>query len=180
MKINVVGTSGSGKSTFARALAKALDHPYIEMDAIFWGPNWYEPSDEVFFKDLQQALDQENWVLDGNYTRTTAIKWQNVDQVIWIDYSFIRTVYQAVRRAFSRAFTQKELWPGTGNRESFRNLFSRNSMIWWTLKKYRKNRIKYLKIMRSDAYDHIEFIRLKSPEECAVYIRRARNSGSAT
>ena len=36
MKINVVGTSGSGKSTLARMLAKELNHPYVEMDALFW------------------------------------------------------------------------------------------------------------------------------------------------
>lgn len=36
MKINVVGTSGSGKSTFSRRLAAQLAIPYIEMDALFW------------------------------------------------------------------------------------------------------------------------------------------------
>lgn len=39
-KINVVGTSGSGKSTFARMLANQLNAPYIEMDALHWLPEW--------------------------------------------------------------------------------------------------------------------------------------------
>ena len=51
-KINVVGTSGSGKSTFSRTLATKLVHPYIEMDAIFWKANWQESSDEEFFSDF--------------------------------------------------------------------------------------------------------------------------------
>ncbi len=40
MKLNVVGTSGSGKSTFSKALAEKLAIEHIEMDQIFWGPNW--------------------------------------------------------------------------------------------------------------------------------------------
>ena len=42
MKINVVGTSGSGKSTLARQLAERLDVPYIEMDRLYWRPEWQE------------------------------------------------------------------------------------------------------------------------------------------
>ncbi|MCF6264133.1 MAG: AAA family ATPase [Xanthomonadales bacterium] len=59
-KINIIGTSGSGKSTFAKALSKKLDYPYIEMDAIFWGKNWYWPSDDEFFNKL--ALPLIEWV----------------------------------------------------------------------------------------------------------------------
>lgn len=39
-RINVVGTSGSGKSTFGRQLSQQICAPYIEMDALFWQPNW--------------------------------------------------------------------------------------------------------------------------------------------
>ena len=38
MKINVVGTSGVGKSTLARRLAQELSLPYIEMDVLYWLP----------------------------------------------------------------------------------------------------------------------------------------------
>ena len=41
-RINVVGTSGSGKSTFSQVLANKLNYPYLEMDAMFWKPNWQE------------------------------------------------------------------------------------------------------------------------------------------
>ncbi|MDW1988695.1 AAA family ATPase, partial [Vibrio sp. 811] len=35
-RINVIGSSGSGKSTFAKALAQKLDVTHIEMDKLFW------------------------------------------------------------------------------------------------------------------------------------------------
>ena len=58
-KINVVGTSGSGKSTVSKRLSQILDIPYIEMDKIFWGPNWYWPTDEEFFGKLRNTLKSE-------------------------------------------------------------------------------------------------------------------------
>ncbi|CRL43945.1 Shikimate kinase [Sodalis glossinidius str. 'morsitans'] len=55
MKINVVGTSGSGKSTSSRRLATQLAIPYIEMDTLFWQPNWTPSNDEDFFCRLEQG-----------------------------------------------------------------------------------------------------------------------------
>ncbi len=48
-KINVIGTSGAGKSTFSKKLAQALNYPYIEMDKVFWESNWKWPTDEKLF-----------------------------------------------------------------------------------------------------------------------------------
>ena len=42
MRFAVVGTSGSGKSTLAERIAKALDIPFIELDAINWQAGWQE------------------------------------------------------------------------------------------------------------------------------------------
>ncbi len=74
-RFNVVGSSGSGKSTLARAIAQALQLPYVELDALFWKPDWQESSDDEFLPKLAQALAGDEWVLDGNYSRTTSIKW---------------------------------------------------------------------------------------------------------
>jgi hypothetical protein len=48
------------------------------MDAVFWGPNWHWPGDEEFFTKLKNELSRDAWILDGNYTRTIPIKWENV------------------------------------------------------------------------------------------------------
>ncbi|WP_298867147.1 AAA family ATPase [uncultured Gimesia sp.] len=169
-KINVIGTSGSGKSTFAKKLSKKLGYPYIEMDAIFWGKDWFWPSDDEFFKNLEQRLSVDQWVLDGNYTRTVSIKWKEVDTIIWIDYSLHRTLYQALKRAIVRSCTREELWPGTGNRESFRKLLSKDSILLWTIKTYHKNKKKYSKLAENPEYREINIVRLRSPKECQKYL----------
>ena len=83
MNINVVGTSGSGKSTLARRLAHRLELPWIELDRLYWRPNWQGAPDEAFFAAIAAATATPGWVLDGNYNRSRSVKWRAVDLVIW-------------------------------------------------------------------------------------------------
>jgi adenylate kinase family enzyme len=171
LRINVIGTSGSGKTTFGRELACVLQIPFIELDAIFWGPDWSEPSDSELFSKLSAALSSENWVLDGNYTRTLDIKWERVESVIWLDFSFLRTVAQAIKRAISRIITQEELWPGTGNRESLQKLFSRDSIVLYTIQTYARRRRKIQGYISSGQYRSIIFHRIKSPKQAKIFLQ---------
>ncbi len=176
-RFNVVGTSGSGKTTFSEKLAKILAIPYIQMDAIFWGPNWSEPNDDEFFPKVQCALNQEAWVLDGNYTRTIPIKWANIDCVICLDYSLFRTVRQVVGRAVSRSISGQELWEGTGNRETFRNSFmSKDSIIWYSIQSHAKVRQRITSFMADPQYDEIRFVRLISPKAAQRFLESLRGS----
>lgn len=171
MRINVIGTSGSGKTTFGRELASVLQIPFIELDAIFWGPDWSEPDDSELFPKLSTALASDSWVLDGNYSRTLEIKWERVDSVIWLDFSFPRTVAQAIKRAVSRIISQEELWPGTGNRESLKMLFSRDSIVIWTIKTYSRRKKKIQGYASSGQYRSIIFHRIRSPKQAKIFLQ---------
>ncbi|ELV8626885.1 adenylate kinase [Vibrio cidicii] len=174
-RVNVIGSSASGKSTFSKQLAARLGCPYIEMDRLFWQADWQETDDETFFSKISQATDGDAWVLDGNYSRTQNVKWQHVDTIIWLDYSRWRTTYQAVKRAWMRSWTQQELWPGTGNRESFsKSFFSRNSIIWWSIKNYRKNRVKYLLLKEELQSSPIGFVHLTTPKMAEQFLHQLK------
>lgn len=175
-RINIVGTSGSGKSTFGKRLATALNYPYIEIDKIFWGPDWKWKNDEEFFANLEATLKLPTWILDGNYTKTIPIKWKEVDLVIWLDYSLVVTLYQAVTRALKRAWTKEELWEGTGNRESLRRSFlSKESILWWTITTYKQNQRKYADIMTNPNFTHFKFLRLRNHKETEKFIEFCKN-----
>jgi adenylate kinase family enzyme len=175
-RVNVIGTSGCGKSTFSKKLSAIVGAPYIEIDKIFWGPEWSSVPDEEFFEKLEKELSIEKWVLDGNYTRTIPIKWKDVKLVIWLDYSFWRVFTRALRRALGRVITQVEIWEGTGNRESLKMLFSNDSIVLWTLKTYYKNRREYKKLMRGSKYAHVVFKRFSKPSEAEMFLKKVRDS----
>ncbi len=171
-RVNVIGTSGSGKSTFARKLAKQLGLLPIEMDRLFWAPDWQPVDIDVFRGRLKAALDADRWVLDGNYmSKTEDIKWERVTTVIWLDYSFPRTLRQAIVRAIRRACSREEIWPNTGNSESFRQSFlSRDSFILWTITSFYPGRSRYKRKMRDSKFSHIHFVRLNHPRKAEALL----------
>ena len=176
-RINIIGTSGSGKTTFSRELARILEIPHFEMDAMYWGPDWSAASDEELLSTLTAALRSESWVVDGNYVRTTSVKWANVDCVIWLDLPFVQTVFRVLKRAIGRSMTQEELWEGTGNRESLRTtFFSRKSVVLWAVRTHAKNKANFVELMQDARYAHIKFIRLRSSKAADDFLNQLQAS----
>jgi adenylate kinase family enzyme len=182
-RINLVGTSASGKSTLGKRLAAILNSPYVEMDALYHGPNWTQAQPEVFRARVADAVAGPRWILDGNYNELTHdLKWARATMILWLDISFVHNMYRAVARAVHRSWTQEELWPGTGNRESFRQTFcSKESMILWTATSYQRRVKEYSKIQQSPP-DGIKFVRLGDSPNVAKFLEsvRALNEPSFT
>jgi adenylate kinase family enzyme len=173
-RINVIGTSGSGKSHFSRRLAQKLDYPYIEMDAVFWLPKWEHLDTENFLLKLQSLMEQEVWVLDGNQSKTNSLKWQYVDTIVWLDYNFFHTFKQMLIRSVKRSWSKQEIWEGTGNTESFRrNFFSSESVILWMLQNYWKTKRKYAKLFASELANNVRLVHIKSPKQAELFLANA-------
>jgi adenylate kinase family enzyme len=68
-KVAIVSScSGNGKTTLGRQLAAALEVPFVELDALVHGPNWAETPDDGLRALLEPILEQDGWVIDGNYS----------------------------------------------------------------------------------------------------------------
>lgn len=171
-RVNVVGVSGCGKSTFARALATKLNIPYIEIDQLYWLPNWAEPNDDTFFPLVRQALSADKWVLDGNYDRTMPMKLERMTCWIWIDYSFTRNLFQVIGRTLKRNWRRQELWPNTGNRESLARTFSRHSIILWMLTSRKRTRERYFARQSDPRLAGVKHVHLRSPAEAKRFLDR--------
>jgi len=50
-------------------LAERLDLPFVELDALFWLPDWVESDDGTFGAKVTEATAGEGWVVAGNYRR---------------------------------------------------------------------------------------------------------------
>ena len=84
-KIIVVGSSGSGKSTFARRLHERTRLPLTHLDLLWWRPDATNVSREDFDRALDEVLRRDEWIIDGLYTRTLETRLLACDTVIFLD-----------------------------------------------------------------------------------------------
>ena len=175
-RISVVGSSGSGKSTYGAALAGALGYPFVELDALHWKPNWTETSDTELLAELRPLLDQSQWVIDGNYgSLVQKDVWERADTVVWLNLSRWTVMRSVTQRTLKRMVTREELW--NGNREDPRNLFSLNpskNLIVWTWTRYDGYVARYFDAMSDPEWSHLEFVRLRSRSEMGEYLAGLR------
>ncbi len=161
MKVVIVGTSASGKTTLARALAQECSLHHIELDELHWGPNWTEVSDELMLERLDEKLNNfSEWVIDGNYSVTHSRTWPQATHIIWLNLGLGRTFYQAVKRTFSRIFSGTELWHG--NKERFLFLFHKDAIPWWVLRTWRKRRMEMPELIRETVKKSQTVIEIRS------------------
>jgi len=163
-RIVVVGTTGSGKTTLAGELARRLEVPHVELDALHWEPGWTEAPTDLFRERVTHALSGEAWVADGNYSAVRDIVWSRADTIVWLDYSLPTMLYRLARRTFRRIFTREELW--SGNKERVLTQFlSRDSIFLWAFKTYRKRRRTYPTLLASPEHAHLHLVHLRSPRQ---------------
>ena len=86
-RVLVMGSSGSGKSTFARGLSDITGIPTVSIDALFWKPGWVESERAEFERRMIEAAQQPRWIMDGNFTTHGAgeLRRQLADTIIWFD-----------------------------------------------------------------------------------------------
>lgn len=156
MRIVVVGSSGSGKSTMARALSQALGIAHVEMDALNWQAGWRDlaiQEPEEFRRRVAEAAAGEAWVMDGNYSKVRDVLWPRATAFVWMDPERAAVMRQVIWRSFSRAITKQELWPGTGNRELFRKWIEPGHPIRWSWDNFALNRARYGKTFADGTFE---------------------------
>jgi adenylate kinase family enzyme len=167
-RINVKGATGSGKTTFAQELARRLELPYVELDALHHGPNWAEPTDEEFQTRVAEAMEEmpDGWVIDGNYERKLGdLVIGAADTIVWLDLPLPLTIRRLWRRTTQRIRDNVELW--SGNKETWRGAFwGRDSLFWWTVKTHFWHRREWPALYGDDP----RFVRLRSVREAREWL----------
>ena len=175
-RLAILGTSGVGKTSLAKRLAKRLDLRHIEVDGIFHQANWTPLDDETFRSEITERCAGERWVTDGNYAVVRALILSRVDTIIWLDYSRAVTTSRVVRRTFRRAITREELW--NGNREPVSGLFRWNpelSIIRWSWTTYGKKRADYEAEYAGGQVGEAIVLRFRTPSETERWFKTLPN-----
>lgn len=84
-KILVIGSGGAGKSTFARRLGEVLKLEVIHLDSLYWSSGWVEMPKEKWRTIVEDVVQRDSWIIDGNYGGTMDIRLSACDWVIFLD-----------------------------------------------------------------------------------------------
>ena len=175
-RVSVFGNVGTGKTTFARALAARLNVPYIELDALHWGPGWTPATAEVMRDRVREAIAGDAWVVDGSYLRKIGgLVWTRADTLVWLDPPWIPTFVRILRRTIHRSLTRVELFGG--NRESLREaFFSRDSILLFAIRAGLDRGRGAERLLAQPEYAHLTVHRFRSHAEADRWLLQADRS----
>ncbi|MER7149656.1 hypothetical protein [Streptomyces lydicus] len=169
-RIALVGPVASGKSTLAAEIAGHTGLPHLDLDDLFWGACWTPVAPTTFQRRLRDALTTETWIADGNYGGPAGeVLLQHAELAIWLDLPLRTCLPRLLKRSFRRAAYGEELF--AGNRETFRHLFARDSILLWGPAHHRRHRRRWQHLLGPVRTHGLPVLRLTKPTAVAPSLR---------
>ena len=137
-RILIAGVTGAGKSTLAEKLSLLLGIPYIELDALYHGPNWSRR--ENFLADVDALAAADGWITEWQYASARARLEKRADTVVWLDYPAPVVLTRLIRRTVRRRLTHEVLWSGNVEPPLWHLVTGRDHVIAWALATHRRYR----------------------------------------
>jgi adenylate kinase family enzyme len=168
-RVLVVGITGAGKTTMARAIAARLGLPFHEMDALAWGPGWSAAPELKPAVELITAGPR--WVFDSlGYAAVTELMWDRADTIVWLDYPRRVTFSRALRRSVSRTVRREQIF--NGNRETVRAWLSRDHPAWWSWTEHPRRRVLISTRLSDPGNNHLTVHRLRDPRAARRWLNQ--------
>lgn len=104
-RVVVLGRGASGKSTLAARLGELTGLPTIELDKLFWRPGLVATARDEWVTMQQGLVAKDGWIMDGDLGPYDApeVRLGAADTIIFLDFSLVRCVWQAIRRSRERS-----------------------------------------------------------------------------
>jgi len=146
-RVLVIGSGGSGKTHLARRLGEILGLPVYHLDRMFWKPGWELSSDAEIRCAIEQVLDNDRWIMDGNYSGTMAMRMARADTIIFLDLPTLACLRGVVARYLKyRKRTRPDMTEGNIERLTF-------PFLGWILTYRRRRRPKVLSLLERHCAD---------------------------
>ncbi|MBA2651602.1 MAG: DNA topology modulation protein [Tatlockia sp.] len=154
--IMIMGRSGSGKSTFAYALHKKTNIPLYHLDKYFFKDYWIERDYKEFIKIQQELVNQEQWIIDGNSTKSFEMRYSCADLCLY--FNFPR--YLCYWRVFKRLIYKDNLIDDRAD--------NCGEKVSWSLIKYMwsfESRVDPILLRLKETYPKVQFIEVRSDDD---------------
>jgi adenylate kinase family enzyme len=137
-RILVYGVTGSGKTALAERISVRTGIPWHSVDDLTWEPDWVPVPDDEQRRRIEVICAGEQWVLDTAYGKWLDVPLARVELIVALDFPRWLSLFRLTRRSIARALDGRPLC--NGNHESFRHMFSRDSIILWHFKSFSRKR----------------------------------------
>jgi predicted kinase len=172
-RILILGRTGSGKTTLARELAAAIGVPHVELDALYFGPDFTTTPLTVLRERTSAAIATDRWVTDGNKSAVRDLVWPRADTVIWLDYPVVVSLWRLGKRALWRTSVLKaQAAEGGGKAGLPRQLLSAAKGVLTALRSHKGQRREYPKMFAEQKNQHLAVVRLRSPRATRRWLTR--------
>jgi energy-coupling factor transporter ATP-binding protein EcfA2 len=174
-RILVLGRTGSGKTTLARELAAAIGVPHVELDALYFGPDFSTVPLSVLRERTSAAIAGDRWVTDGNKSAVRDLVWPRADTVIWLDYPLVVSLWRLGRRALWRTSVLKaQAAEGDGKAGLPRQFLSAAKGVLTALRSHKGQRREYPRMFAKQENQHLAVVRLRSPRATREWLAHQR------
>jgi hypothetical protein len=172
-RILILGRTGSGKTTLARELATSIGVPHVELDALYFGPNFSTVSLPVLRERTSAAIAGDRWVTDGNKSAVRDLVWPRADTVIWLDYPWAVSFWRLGKRALWRTSVLTAQAAERGGKVGLpRQLLSAARGVLTALRSHMGQRREYRRIFAEQDNPHLVVLRLRSPRATRRWLAR--------
>ncbi|GAA0133992.1 DNA topology modulation protein [Paenibacillus sp. YSY-4.3] len=112
-KVLVLGCAGSGKSTFSTRLGHLTGLSVIHLDSYYWKAGWIAATEEEWDQTIDELLNHDSYIMDGNYSRTLNKRLMDADVVFYFDFPRLLCIYRAIkRRIINHGRTREDMAAG--------------------------------------------------------------------
>jgi ABC-type molybdenum transport system ATPase subunit/photorepair protein PhrA len=172
-RILILGRTGSGKTTLARELAAARGVPHVELDSLYFGPEFSTAPLDVLRERTSAAIAAEHWVTDGNKRAVRDLVWPRADTVIWLDYGVHVSLWRLAKRARARtsSLSAQAAQNGSGSAVPKQMLAAAKGVL-TALRSHRGQRREYPRLFAEPANRHLVVARLRSPAATRAWLAR--------
>jgi adenylate kinase family enzyme len=165
-RVIVIGSGGSGKSTFSRQLGDITGLPVVHLDRLHWHPGWVGTPVEAWREIVAREIEKPEWIMDGNFGGTREMRMRAADTIILLDLPRWLCMWRVLKRSVKYyGRTRPDMTEGCNEK------FDPEFLLWvWNYRNASRKRA----MSELEKVGEKEVIILKSRKEVSQFLERAR------